>query len=74
MRADNINGLAFADNTVDIGDFFDNNSVQGTLEFGEYCSNVTYADNVFVNSGFLRHKEIVKSDSINVWAQINSQL
>ena len=74
MRADNINGLVFADNTVDIGDFFDNNSVQGTLEFGKYCSNIIYSGNNFIDSGFLRHKEIVKSDSIYVWAQINSQL
>lgn len=74
IRADNINGFVFAENTVDIRDFFDKNSVQGTLEFGKYCSNITYSDNNFINSGFLRHKEIVKSDSAYVWAQINSQL
>ena len=68
------NEAIFADNTVDIGDFFDNNSVQGTLELGKYCSNIIYSDNNFIDSGFLRHKEIVKSDSIYVWAQINSQL
>ena len=74
MRVDNVNGLAFTENTVDTGDFFDNNSVQGTLEFGKYCSNIIYSDNNFINSGFLRHKEIVKSNSVYVWAQINSQL
>ena len=74
MRTDNINGLVFSENTVDTGDFFDNSSVQGSLWFGEYCSNVKYTDNIFVNSGFMQNKEIAESDSIRVWAQINSQL
>ena len=74
LRVNNINGLVFADNKVDTGDFFDDNSTQGGIEFGEYCSNITYTDNAFINSGFLRHKEIVKSDSIRVWSEINSQL
>ena len=64
----------FAKNTVDTGAFFDENSAQGTLEFGKYCSDIVYKDNVFVNSGFLRYKEIIKSDSVYVWAQVNSQL
>ena len=74
MRADNVNGFIFADNTVDVGAFFDKNSVQGRLELGRYCSDITYTDNSFIDSGFLRHKEIVKSDSARVWAQVNSQL
>ena len=74
MRTDNINGLVFTENTIDAGDFFDNTSRQGKLRFGKYCSNITYTDNVFVNSGFLRLKEIAESDSVYVWAQSNSQL
>ena len=74
MRTDNVNGLVFSENTVDTGDFFDNSSVQGSLWFGEYCSNVKYTDNIFVNSGFMQNKEIAESDSIRVWAEINSQL
>lgn len=74
LRADNVNGFLFAENTVDTGDFFDENFVQGTLEFGRCCSNVTYTGNNFVDSGVLRYKEIAKADSISVWAQINSQL
>ena len=74
MRINNINRLVLSENTVDTGDFFDNSSVQGSLWFGEYCSNVKYTDNIFVNSGFMQNKEIAKSDSIRVWAQINSQL
>lgn len=74
MRTDNINGLVLSENTVDTGDFFDNSSVQGRLWFGEYCSNVKYTDNIFINSGFMQNKEIAKSDSIRVWAEINSQL
>lgn len=74
MRTDNVNGLVFSENTVDTGDFFDNSSVQGRLWFGEYCSNVKYTDNIFVNSGFMQNKEIAESDSLRVWAQINSQL
>ncbi len=74
MRSDNINGLVFTDNTIDAGDFFDSTSRQGKVRFGEYCSNITYIDNVFVNSGFFRHKEIAESDNVCVWAQVNSQL
>ena len=74
LRANNINGFVFAENTVDTGNFFDENSSQGGIEFGKYCSNIAYADNAFINSGFLRYKEIVKSDSVYVWAQVNSQL
>lgn len=73
MRADNINGLVFTDNTIDVGDFFDSTSRQGKLRFGKYCSNITYTDNIFDNSGFLRLREIAESDSVFVWAQVNSQ-
>ncbi len=73
MRANNINGLVFADNTVDTGDFFDSAAKQGKLYFGKYCSNITYTDNHFVNSGFLRYREIAEADNVFVWAQINSQ-
>ena len=74
MRTDNINGLVFSENTVDTGDFFDNSSVQGSLWFREYCSDVKYTDNIFINSRFMQNKEIAESDSIRVWAEINSQL
>ncbi len=74
LRADNVNGLNFSDNTVEIGDFFDSKSFVGRSQFGEYCSNVIYKSNDYADSGFLRFKEIVKSDDISVWAQINSQL
>ncbi len=74
IRTDNINGLVFTENTIDAGDFFDGTARQGKLRFGEYCSNITYTDNVFVNSGFLQHREIAESDSVYVWAKINSQL
>ena len=74
LRADNVNGLTFTDNTVDAGDYFDNVSIQGRILFGDYCSNTVYADNVFVKKGFLRFKEIVKAEKLSVWAQVNSQL
>ncbi|MBQ5591734.1 MAG: hypothetical protein IIU80_02185 [Clostridia bacterium] len=74
LRADNINAFAFCNNTIDTGEFFDKNSIQGRVQFGKYCSNITYKDNTFVSSGFLRFKEIAKADNIYVWAQINSQL
>ena len=73
MRADNINGLIFTDNSIDVGDSFDSTSRQGKLRFGKYCSNITYTDNIFDNSGFLRLREIAESDSVFVWAQVNSQ-
>ena len=74
LRADNVNGFVFCNNTIDTGEFFDKNSTQGRIQFGNFCSNVTYTDNVFVDGGFLQFKEIAKTDNIRVWAQINSQL
>ena len=74
MRADNINGFVFVDNTVDCGEFFDRNSSQGRIRFGDYCSDITYTDNTFTDGGFMQYKEIAMTDSISVWAQVNSQL
>ncbi len=74
MKADNIGSFVFSDNTIDTGDFFDADPVQGRIRFGKYCSDVTYRNNAFADSGFMRFKEIAQADSICVWAQINSQL
>lgn len=74
LKANNTDGFIFTDNTIDTGDFFDETSVQGRIQFGKFCSGVTYKDNVFINSGFLRFKEIAKAKDISVWAEINSQL
>ena len=74
LRVNNVNGLVVSDNTVDTGNFFDSATNQGRMEFGKFCSNVTYSDNNFVNSGFLRFKEAAVAENISVWAQINSQL
>lgn len=74
LRADNVNGFTFCDNTIDTGDFFNKEAIQGRSQFGIYCSNVTYKENDYARSGFLRFKEIAKSEDIRIWAQINSQL
>ena len=74
MKADNVNGFAFSDNRIGTGDFFAEQMSQGRLSFGRYCSNVTYCNNEFTDSGFMEIKKIVQAESIAVWAQINSQL
>lgn len=74
IRVNNVNGFVFSGNTVDTGEFFESVSVQGRVQMSEYCSNITYSDNNFVNSGFLDSKKIVQTDSISVWAEANSQL
>ena len=74
MSVNNVNAFVFRDNTIDSGDFFENDNSKGRIEFGRYCSNITNKNNSFMNSGFLRVKEIVEADNIFVWAQINSQL
>ena len=74
MKADNVNGFVFSDNRIDSGDFFAEQMSQGRLSFGRYCSNVTYCNNEFTDSGFMENKKIVQAESIAVWAQINSQL
>ena len=74
IRVNNVNGLVFSGNTVDVGEFFEKYSLQGKIQMFEYCSNITYEDNDFLNGGFLDSKKIVQTDSISVWAQVNSQL
>lgn len=74
MRVNNVNGLVFSGNTVDSGNFFDEYSLQGRIQMYDYCSNITYSDNVFINGGFLDSKKTIRSDSISVWAEVNSQL
>ncbi len=74
LRADNVNGFDFSLNTVDTGEFFDKNDSQGKIRMYEFCSNISYSDNVYIRPGIFGSKNIVMSDSISVWAQVNSQL
>lgn len=74
LQVNNVNAFAFCNNTIDTGDFFDESSAQGRIRFGKFCTNVRYAENTFADSGFMNAKEIVKADSILVWAQVNAQL
>ncbi len=74
MRVNNVNGFVFSRNTVNTGKFFDKTNLQGKVHMFDYCSNITYSDNDFINGGFLDGKKIIQSDSISVWAEVNSQL
>ncbi len=74
IRVNNVNGLVFSGNTVDTGEYFDKNNVQGNIQMFEYCSNITYSDNNFINGGLLDSKKIIQTESVSVWAQVNSQL
>mgnify|MGYP003292079669 CR=1 FL=1 len=74
MRVNNVNGLVFSGNTVDVGGFFDESNSQGVNYFGKYCNNVSYIDNGYADGGFLDNKKIIRTESISVWAEINSQL
>ena len=74
IRVNNVNGLVFSANTVDVGTFFEKYNLQGTVQMSEYCSNITYSDNHCTDGGFLDNKKIVQTDSISVWAEVNSQL
>ncbi len=74
MKVNNVNGLIISGNTVDTGNFFENDTAQGRVEMYNYCSNIDYSDNAFISSGFLGYKKIVRSDSLSVWAQANSKL
>lgn len=74
IKADNVNGLLLTSNTVDTGEYFDKYNLQGKIQMKKYCFNVTYSDNKYVNGGFPGEKQIVQSDSVSVWAQVNSQL
>ena len=74
MRANNVNGLIFSRNTVDIGGIFDKVNLQGKNYFGKYCNNVGYSDNKYIDGGFLDNKKTAQAESISVWAEVNSQL
>lgn len=74
MKADNINGFVFTGNTVDTGSFFDKASRQGRTQLGKYCSNITYSENEYTDSGFMGIKQIVKAKDPLVWAEVNSRL
>lgn len=69
LKANNINGLVFTDNTIDTGSTFEPEFIRGKAWFGKYCSNVTYKDNSF-NPGT---KQIARGENPEIWAQINSQ-
>lgn len=74
MRVNNVNGLVFSSNTVDIGEFFDETNTQGKTYFGKYCNNIDYSDNEYADGGFLDIRKTAQADSISVWAEVNSQL
>lgn len=74
LNANNVNGLVFSNNNIEIRDCFEKSSKQGTVYFDKHCSNITYEDNSWNDSGFLRNKEIVRSKNVSVWAKLNSQL
>ena len=74
LKANNVNGLAFADNTIDVGSDFEKSASQGRLYFYGLCENVKYSGNTWTDAGFLNFKEIAKAENLSVWAQINSQL
>ncbi|MBQ3007112.1 MAG: hypothetical protein IJD78_06085 [Clostridia bacterium] len=74
MRVNNVNGLIISGNTVDTGSFFDKTSIQGRIHMSDCCSNITYSDNDFIDGGFLDSKKIIQTNSISVWAEVNSQL
>lgn len=74
MMVNNVNCLVFGGNTVDAGEFFDKTNLQGKAYFGKYCNNIDYYDNEYIDGGFLDSKKIAQTDSISVWAAVNSQL
>lgn len=74
LTANNVNGLVFSNNSIEIGECFEESKTQGTMHFDKYCSNITYENNSWSDSGFLKNKEIARSKNVSVWAQINSQL
>ena len=74
MKVNNVNGLVFRGNSVNIGGYFDEDNVQGRAYFGKYCNNIDYSDNEYINGGFLESKKTVQAESISVWAEVNSRL
>ena len=74
LSVNNVNGFTFSNNTIDSGTYFEKDNAKGKIEFDRYCFNVTYKNNSFTDSGFLRAKEIAMADDIAVWAQVNVQL
>lgn len=70
INANNVNGLVFADNTVYAGKVFPGKVGKGKAYFGKYCSNIVFENNEF-NPAI---KQTAKSENLEVWARVNSQL
>lgn len=76
-KADKLNEVNAADfglSEDNAGEFFDKTNLQGKAYFGKYCNNIDYYDNEYIDGGFLDSKKIAQTDSISVWAAVNSQL
>lgn len=50
-------GFVFSENEIGTGEYYDKNNLQGKIQMYEYCSNITYSDNNFINGGFLDNKK-----------------
>ncbi|MCQ2485180.1 MAG: hypothetical protein MJ168_07585 [Clostridia bacterium] len=69
INANNVNGLVFAENTVEAGKEFPRKNGRGKAYFGRYCSNVTFEN----NSWSPKYKQTAKAETLEMWARINSQ-
>ncbi len=74
LKAANINGLVFKENTIDCSNEFSKDTTQGRLHFYEECANITYKNNSWTDDGFLGIKKVAKADEISIWANVNSQI
>ena len=70
LKANNINGLVFKNNTINTGSTFEREFIRGKSLFGQYCSNITFENNDYTPN----IKQIAKAEKIRTWAEINSQL
>lgn len=69
INANNVNGLVFAENTVEAGKEFPRKNGRGKAYFGRYCSNITFEN----NSWSPKFKQTAKAETLEMWARINSQ-
>ena len=72
MVVNNVNGFAFRNNTVTLGDAFRNDVGKGRAYFLADCVNVDMTGNAFTDASPLSLTRIVRSSSPVVWLRVNA--
>ncbi len=72
MAVNNVNGFAFTNNTITLGDAFRSDIGKGRAYFLTDCVNVDFSGNTYTDVSPLSLKRIARCDSPAVWLRVNA--